>query len=176
MAEHHQQYMRNSSLRIFPDGSAAEMDPAAAAAAVMLTEKARNALGLPPSSAYYGAANPQNRGGRNPSESSPFQPFVNPAAAAAAMSQLYGRVPPPSPHGHPHHPGGMIPPPHFWSQFYGLNHQLGILAGLQQQQQQQNPADSPPPSSPFQSQQRFSPYPLSKPRSTPSPRVIPSPK
>lgn len=172
MAEHHQQYMRNSSMRIFPDGSAAEMDPAsaaAAAAAAMLTEKARNALGLPPSSAYYNG-NPQNRGGRNPAESSPFQPFVSPAAAAAAMSQFYGRAPPPS----PHHPGGMIPPPHFWSQFYGLNHQLGILAGLQQQQQ--NPADSPPPSSPFQTQQRFSPYPLSKPRSTPSPRVIPSPK
>lgn len=186
MAEHHQQYMRNSSMRLFPDGNGGDMDPtsaaaAAAAAAAMLTEKARSALGLPPSSpAFYNNAGAGQRG-RHPGES-PFQPFVNPAAAAA-MSQLYGRPGAPPPH-HPN-PTGMIPPPHFWSQFYGLNpHQLGILsnlAGLQHPAAESTGpnTNSPPPpaSSPYQSQ-RFSPYPLNgKPRSTPSPRVsIPSPK
>lgn len=170
MAEHHQQYMRNNSLRLFPEGGG-EMDPAvaaAAAAAAMLTEKARSALGLPPaSSPFYRPT------GRNPAGGeSPFQPPHH-HQPPHPFHQLYGRpVPPP-------------PPPHFWSQFYGLNHQLGLLTNLAGQlQQQNNPAEtsssagSPPPaSSPFQ---RYSPYPLTtkQQQRTPSPRVatIPSPK
>lgn len=172
MAEHHQQYMRNNSLRLFPEGGP-EMDPAmaaAAAAAAMLTEKARSALGLPPASSFY-------RGGptgRSPAAGPGESPFPPPPPHPF---QLYGRPV-------PHHPP---PPPHFWSQFYGLNHQLGLLSNLAGQLQP-SPAPSataessstsgspPPSSSPFQ---RFSPYPLMKPGRTPSPRVgatIPSPK
>ena len=107
------------------------------------------------------------------------------AAAAAAMSQLYSRngtAP------------GMIPPPHFWSQFYGLNHQLGLLSGLAGNLTPVGPesagsAGSPPspssisPAGTFQSHQRYSPYPIPGGKSqlrTPSPRnpcvAPPSPK
>lgn len=197
MAEHHQQYMRNNPLRLFPDGS--EMDPSsAAAAAAMLTEKARSALGLPPS-AFWPAGNghqqhpaqqhhhqqapQQPQRPRNPMESS-FQPFMTPSAAAAtaaAMSQLYSRG-----------AAGMIPPPHFWSQFYGLNHQLGLLTGLAgagfpnaiPNGPDSSCGGSPPSPSTSTSpigysnqhqHQRFSPYPLTAVKSqlrTPSPRNV----
>lgn len=192
MAEHHQQYMRPNPLRLFPEGS--DMDPAsaAAAAAAMFTEKARNALGLPPSPFWAGGAQQANnvqasaQRARNPLETA-FQPFVNPsaAAAAAAMSQLYSRngAPP-----------GMIPPPHFWSQFYGLNHQLGLLSGLAGNLTPVGPesagsAGSPPspssmsPAGTYGSHQRYSPYSMPGAKSqmrTPSPRnqsvAPPSPK
>lgn len=190
MAEHHQQYMRNNPLRLFPDSS--EMDPAsAAAAAAMLTEKARSALGLPPSAFWTGnngqqqhpvqqQQQQQQQRSRNPLESS-FQPFMNPSAAAAtaaAMSQLYSR-------GAAAAATGMIPPPHFWSQFYGLNHQLGLLSGLAGGFPSAVPAGpecagsppSPSSTSPIgynnQHHQRYSPYPLTAVKTqmrTPSPR------
>ena len=173
MAEHHQQYMRNP-LRLFPEGP--EMDAASAAAAAMLTEKARSALGLPPSAFWPGSNNPQQQQQQRRNPSSPgdsFQQFMNPAAAAAAMSHLYG-------HRNPGLPGAVPPPsPHFWSQFYGLNHQLGLLsaAGLvpgfpgTPSHDVLTAAGSPP--SPASSQ-RYSPYPLpqagNKLHRTPSPR------
>ena len=177
MAEHHQQYMRNP-LRLFPEGP--EMDAASAAAAAMLTEKARSALGLPPSAFWPGSNNQQQQQQqqqqqrRNPAPAGDsFQPFMNPAAAAAAMSHLYG-------HRNPGLQGAVPPPsPHFWSQFYGLNHQLGLLsaAGLvpgfpgTPSQDVMTAAGSPP--SPASSQ-RYSPYPLpqagNKLHRTPSPR------
>ncbi len=192
MAEHHQQYMRSNPLRLFPDAS--EMDPASAAtAAAMLTEKARSALGLPPSAFWNGQPQQhpvqqqqqQQQRMRNPLES-PFQPFMNPSAAAAtaaAMSQLYSR-------GAAAAATGMIPPPHFWSQFYGLNHQLGLLSGLAGGFPSSVPAGpescggSPPSPSASstspggyhqQHHQRYSPYPLSAVKSqmrTPSPRNV----
>lgn len=179
MAEHHQQYMRNP-LRLFPEGP--EMDAASAAAAAMLTEKARSALGLPPSAFWPNNQQQQSQSQhqqqqqhrRTPGavgDQQPFQPFMNPAAAAAAMSHLYGRQ-----MGGP----GAPPPPHFWSQFYGLNHQLGLLsaAGLvpgfpTNQSELMTAAGSPP--SPASSQ-RYSPYPLPQAgtkllqQRTPSPR------
>lgn len=187
MAEHHQQYMRPNPLRLFPEGS--DMDPAsaAAAAAAMLTEKARNALGLPPSPFWTGGAqqapSTAAQRPRNPLETA-FQPFVSPSAAAVAMSQLYSR--------NGAAPGAMIPPPHFWSQFYGLNHQLGLLSGLAAGNftpvgpESTGSAGSPPspssvsPAGSFQSHQRYSPYSIPAGKSqlrTPSPRVAPpSPK
>ncbi|KAI9564953.1 hypothetical protein GHT06_008694 [Daphnia sinensis] len=191
MAEHHQQYMRNNPLRLFPDSS--EMDPASSAAAAMLTEKARSALGLPPSAFWTANGQPQQhpvqqqqqqQRMRNPLESS-YQQFMNPSAAAAtaaAMSQLYSRGA----------ASGMIPPPHFWSQFYGLNHQLGLLSGLAggfpvpAAAGTESCAGSPPPSSAsssspngFSHQQqphhRYSPYPLNGAKGqlrTPSPRSV----
>ncbi|XP_057369996.1 T-box protein H15-like [Daphnia carinata] len=192
MAEHHQQYMRSNPLRLFPDAS--EMDPASAAtAAAMLTEKARSALGLPPSAFWNGQpqqhpVQQQQQRMRNPLESS-YQQFMNPSAAvatAAAMSQLYSR-------GAAAAANGMIPPPHFWSQFYGLNHQLGLLSGLaggfpvSAGAGTESCAGSPPPSSTsstspngFSHQQqqqhhRYSPYPLNGAKGqlrTPSPRSV----
>ena len=201
MAEHHQQYMRNNPLRLFPDTS--EMDPASAAAAAMLTEKARSALGLPPSAFWAGNGQSQQQHPvqqqqqqqqqqqrmRNPLESS-FQPFMNPSAAAAtaaAMSQLYSR-------GAAAAASGMIPPPHFWSQFYGLNHQLGLLSGLaggfpspvaagpESSCGGSPPSPSASSTSPNgfshqhqQHHQRYSPYPLNGVKSqlrTPSPRNV----
>ena len=191
MAEHHQQYMRSNPLRLFPDAS--EMDPAATAAAAMLTEKARSALGLPPSAFWNGQQQQQQQQQqrvRNQLESS-FQPFVNPSAAAAtaaAMSQLYSR-------GAAAAANGMLPPPHFWSQFYGLNHQLGLLSGLagagfpsSVPAGPESCGGSPPsPSASSTSpagyhHQRYSPYPLMSAANsksqlrTPSPRNVSSPK
>lgn len=190
MAEHHQQYMRSNPLRMFPDGL--EMDPASSAAAAMLTEKARSALGLPPSAFWTGNGQPQQHPVqqqqqrlRNPLESS-YQQFMNPSAAAAtaaAMSQLYSR-------GAAAAANGMIPPPHFWSQFYGLNHQLGLLSGLAggfpspiAAGTESSCTGSPPPSSSTspsgfshqQHHQRYSPYPLNGGKGqlrTPSPRSV----